>query len=59
MDDIFPLHSDTSTHHLMMTNPSYSTDGTPLSHYENLFAKEEGRSYNKKVGELFAYALAN
>mgnify|MGYP001026237771 CR=1 FL=1 len=59
MDDIFPLRSDTSTHNLMMTNPSYSTDGTALSHYENLFAKDEGRSYNKKVGELFAYALAN
>ncbi len=57
MDDIFPLRSDTSTHHLMMTNPSYSTDKTALSHYENLFAKEEGREYNKRVGELFAYAL--
>ena len=41
----------------MMTNPSYSTDGTALSHWENLFAKDDGRFYNKRVGELFAYAL--
>lgn len=41
MEDIFPLRYDTSTHHLMMTNPSYSTDGTPESHWENLFTKDE------------------
>lgn len=57
MDDLFPLRYDTNTHHLMMTNPSYSTDGTTLSHWENLFAKDDGRFYNKRVGELFAYAL--
>lgn len=57
MNDLFPLRYDTSTHHLMMTNPSYSTDGTALSHWENLFAKDDGRFYNKRVGELFAYAL--
>lgn len=57
MADIFPLRYDTNTHHLMMTNPSYSTDGTALSHYENLFAKDDGREYNKRAGELFAYAL--
>lgn len=57
MNDLFPLRYDTSTHHLMMTNPSYSTDGTALSHWENLFAKDDGRYYNKRVGELFAYAL--
>ena len=57
MEDLFPLRYDTNTHHLMMTNPSYSTDGTPKSHWENLFTKEDGRAYNSKVGELFSYAL--
>lgn len=57
MNDLFPLRYDTNTHHLMMTNPSYSTDGTALSHWENLFAKDDGRYYNFKAGELFAHAL--
>ena len=57
MNDLFPLRYDTTTHHLMMTNPSYSVDGTALSHWENLFAKDDGRDYNRRVGELFAYAL--
>ena len=57
MEDLFPLRYDTSTHHLMMTNPSYSADGTPESHWENLFTKEDGRAYNAKAGELFARAL--
>ena len=57
MEDLFPLRYDTNTHHLMMTNPSYSTDGTPLSHWENLFTKDDGRAYNAKVAELFAHAL--
>ena len=57
MDDLFPLRYDTSIHHLMMTNPSYSVDGSAQSHYENLFAKDDGREYNRKVGEIFAYAL--
>lgn len=57
MEDLFPLRYDTSTHHIMMTNPSYSTDGTPESHWENLFTKDDGRAYNAKVGELFTHAL--
>ena len=57
MEDLFPLRYDTNTHHLMMSNPSYSIDGTPESHWENLFTKEDGREYNKKVSELFVYAL--
>ena len=57
MEDLFPLRYDTNTHHLMMTNPSYSLDGTPKSHWENLFAKDDGKEYNKKVAELFAYSL--
>ena len=57
MNDLFPLRYDTNTHHIMMTNPSYSTDGTALSHWENLFAGEDGRYYNFKAGELFARAL--
>lgn len=57
MEDIFPLRYDTNTHHLMMTNPSYSKDGTVFSHWENLFAKDDGRAYNAKVAELFTHAL--
>ena len=57
MEDIFPLRYDTSTHHLMMCNPSYSLDGTPESHWENLFTKEDGRRFNHEVGEIFANAL--
>ncbi len=56
-NDIFPLRYDTSTHQIMMKNPSYSTDGLAYSHYENLFAKDDGRQYNAKVAELFARAL--
>ena len=44
-------------HHLMMCNPSYSTDGTALSHWENLFAKDDGRTYNANVAELFVHSL--
>lgn len=57
MEDIFPLRYDTNTHHLMMTNPSYSTDGSPESHWENLFTKDDGRDYNSRVGELFSFSL--
>ena len=57
MEDIFPLRYDTSTHHLMMSNPSYSTDGTPQSHWENLFTKDDGRAYNAKVAELFIHVM--
>jgi hypothetical protein len=57
MEDMFPLRYDTNTHHLMMSNPSYSEDGSSLSHWQNLFAHEDGRMYNKKVGELFSHAL--
>lgn len=57
MEDLFPLRYDTNTHHLMMSNPSYSLDGSPESHWENLFTKNDGREYNKKVAELFAYSL--
>ena len=57
MEDLFPLRYDTNTHHLMMANPSYSIDGTPESHWENLFTKDDGREYNKKVAELFIYSL--
>ena len=57
MEDLFPLRWDTSTHHLMMCNPSYSIDGTPQSHWENLFSKDDGRGYNAKVADLFLHAL--
>lgn len=56
MEDLFPLRYDTNTHQLMMSNPSYSTDGTPQSHWENLFTKDDGREYNRKVADLFIYA---
>lgn len=57
MEDLFPLRYDTNTHHLMISNPSYSTDGMSESHWENLFAKADGREYNKKVAELFVHSL--
>ena len=57
MEDLFPLRYDTSTHHLMMCNPSYSVDGTPMSHWQNLFTTEDGRWYNHLAAEKFAYAL--
>ena len=57
MEDIFPLRYDTNTHHLMVCNPSFSEDGTPKSHWINLFAREEGRQYNAKISELFKYSL--
>lgn len=57
MEDLFPLRWDTSTHHLMMCNPSYSTDESPQSHWENLFSKDDGRAYNAKVADLFLHAL--
>lgn len=57
MEDLFPLRYDTNTHHLMMCNPSYSQDGSAQSHWENLFAKDDGREYNRKVGELFVHSL--
>ena len=57
MEDLFPLRYDTNTHHLMMCNPSYSEDGTPQSHWRNLFANQDGREYNRKVGELFSHTL--
>lgn len=56
-NDIFPLRYDTNTHHIMMTNPNYSSDGTPESHLHNLFAFDDGRYYNHKIGVLFAHAL--
>ena len=57
MEDLFPLRYDTSTHKLMMTNPSFSTDGTEKSHWENLFSKDDARKYNQKAGEIYQYAL--
>ncbi|MBS4759562.1 MAG: hypothetical protein KHX03_02550 [Clostridium sp.] len=57
MEDLFPLRYDTNTHHLMMCNPSYSQDGTPKSHWNELFTKDDGRYYNHQVGEIFAHAL--
>ncbi len=57
MEDLFPLRYDTNTHHLMMTNPSFSQDNTPLSHWENLFAKEDGRKYNLCVAKLFGHSV--
>ena len=57
MNDLFPLRYDTNTHHIMMTNPNYSLDGTSKSHIQNLFTFEDGRNYNHKVAELFSHAL--
>lgn len=59
MEDLFPLRYDTSTHHLMLANPSYTQDGSPENHWENLFAKDDGKFYNHLVGEIFAKNLQN
>ena len=56
-EDLFPLRYDANTHLLMMSNPSYSFDGTAFSHWENLFAKDDGRKYNAQVSELFVHSL--
>ena len=57
MHDLFPLRYDTTTHALMMTNPSYSTDNTPESHWYNLFTHDDGMWHNHNTAEIFAYAL--
>ena len=57
MEDLFPLRYDTSTHQLMMSNPSYSTDGTALSHWKNLFSTDDAREYNRQVSQIFQRAL--
>lgn len=57
MEDLFPLRYDTNTHQLMMTNPNYSLDNTPESHWHELFAYDDGRAYNSRVGEEFAWAV--
>lgn len=57
MHDLFPLNYNTNTHDLMIQNRSFSTDGTPSSHYDNLFATGAiERTYRKRVGEKFAWA---
>ena len=40
-----------------MSNPSCPTDGVPKSHRENLFAKNDGKEYNKKAVEIFVHKL--
>lgn len=57
MEDIFPLRYDTSTHLLLMTNQSFSTDNTPQCHWYNFFKHGDKIEYNKKVSELFTFAL--
>lgn len=57
MEDLFPLRYDTNTHLLMMSNPSYSVNNTPESHWENLFAREDGREYNRKAADIFSHSL--
>ena len=57
MEDLFPLRYDTNTHLLMMTNPNYSLDNTPESHWEWLFAKDDGKYYNSLTGQQFAWAV--
>lgn len=56
-EDLFPLRYDANTHQLMMTNPNYSVDGTPESHWEWLFTKDDGKYYNALAGQQFAWAL--
>ena len=57
MHDLFPLNYGTNTHDLMLHNRNFSADGTPKSHYDNLFATGAvERSYRNQVNEKFAWA---
>lgn len=57
MHDLFPLNYGTNTHNLMLENRNFSTDGTPKSHYDNLFATGPiERDYRNQVNEKFAWA---
>lgn len=56
MHDLFPLRGDVSTHDLMMENRNFSTDGTAVSHLQNLFAHDnEAQEYRKRVANEFAH----
>lgn len=57
MHDLFPLNYGTNTHQLMLENRNFSLDGTPKSHYDNLFANGAvERNYRNQVSEKFAWA---
>ena len=57
MHDLFPLNYSTNTHQLMLQNRNFSSDGTPKSHYDNLFANGAvERNYRNQVSEKFAWA---
>lgn len=57
MHDLFPLNYGTNTHELMLQNLNFSSDGTPKSHYDNLFASGAvEKNYRKGVNEKFAWA---
>lgn len=57
MNDLFPLNWGTTTHQLMLENRSFSSDGSPVMHFYNLFTRDENedaRNYREKVNRLFA-----
>ncbi len=57
MHDLFPLNYGTNTHELMLQNLNFSSDGTPKSHYDNLFAVGAvEKAYKRGVNEKFAWA---
>ena len=57
MQDLFPLNYSTNTHELMLQNENFSSDGTPNSHFDNLFASNEvDKDYRKKVCEKFVHS---
>lgn len=59
LHDLYPLNWGTNTHDLMLENRNFSSDGTPESHFDNLFADSETDvDYRRKVGEKFAHAYA-
>lgn len=56
MADLFPLNYGINTHQLMMQNVNLSTNETPTSHYDNLFATgENDANYRKRVAQEFAH----
>ena len=58
MADLFPLNYGTSTHNLMLSNPSFA-DGDCTTHWKNLFANGEVEvEHRRKMGEIFANSYA-
>lgn len=57
MHDLFPLNYYTNTHKLMLANTNFSSDNTPSTHYNNLFADSDiEKRYTDNVMKEFMYS---